>query len=78
VLTYTAGIVHGFVRSRPELETPDVQFHGAHASYGNYRFSYMAMPFEERSKKPAWWLPLDQSNSCRHQATQATSQVKGH
>ncbi len=33
ILTYTAGIVHGFVRSRPELETPDVQFHGAHASY---------------------------------------------
>ena len=32
VLTYTAGIVHGFVRSRPELATPDVQFHGAHAS----------------------------------------------
>jgi choline dehydrogenase len=33
ILTYTAGIVHGFVRTRPELETPDVQFHGAHASY---------------------------------------------
>lgn len=33
ILTYTAGIVHGFVRSRPELETPDVQYHGAHASY---------------------------------------------
>jgi len=31
-LTFTAGIVHGFVRSRPELATPDVQFHGAHAS----------------------------------------------
>ena len=25
--------MHGFVRTRPELETPDVQFHGAHASY---------------------------------------------
>ena len=33
ILTYTAGIVHGFVRSRAELATPDVQFHGAHASY---------------------------------------------
>ena len=32
--TYTAGIAHGFVRTRPELETPDVQFHFAHASYG--------------------------------------------
>ena len=33
VLTYTAGIGHGFVRTREELETPDVQFHFAHASY---------------------------------------------
>ncbi|MCZ6616707.1 MAG: choline dehydrogenase [Gammaproteobacteria bacterium] len=32
-MTYTAGIGHGFVRTRPELETPDVQFHFAHASY---------------------------------------------
>ena len=32
-LTYTAGIAHGFVRTRPELGTPDVQFHFAHASY---------------------------------------------
>ena len=31
--TYTAGIGHGFVRTRPELQTPDVQFHFAHASY---------------------------------------------
>ena len=31
--THTAGIAHGFVRTRPELETPDVQFHFAHASY---------------------------------------------
>ncbi len=31
--TYTAGIGHGFVRTRPDLETPDVQFHFAHASY---------------------------------------------
>ncbi len=35
ILTYTAGIVYGFVKTRPELEEPDVQFHFAHASYGN-------------------------------------------
>ena len=33
VLTYPAGIAHGFVRTRTELETPDVQFHFAHASH---------------------------------------------
>jgi len=33
ILTWTAGIVFGFVRTRPELETPDMQFHMAHASY---------------------------------------------
>ncbi|MBV9250815.1 MAG: choline dehydrogenase [Acetobacteraceae bacterium] len=33
VLTFTAGIVYGFVKTRPELEVPDVQFHFAHASY---------------------------------------------
>ena len=32
-LTYTAGIAHGFVKTRDELETPDVQFHFAHATY---------------------------------------------
>jgi len=37
VLTFTAGIGHGFVRTRPELETPDVQFHFAHASYETAR-----------------------------------------
>ncbi len=36
-LTYTAGIAHGFVRTRRELETPDVQFHFAHASYARGR-----------------------------------------
>jgi choline dehydrogenase len=35
VLTFTAGIVYGFVRTRPELEAPDVQYHFAHASYGS-------------------------------------------
>jgi choline dehydrogenase len=34
-LTFTAGIAYGFVKTRPELEEPDVQFHFAHASYGN-------------------------------------------
>ncbi|MBN8874886.1 MAG: choline dehydrogenase [Rhodospirillales bacterium] len=33
ILTFTAGIVYGFVKTRPELEEPDVQFHFAHASY---------------------------------------------
>ncbi|MCG8543636.1 MAG: choline dehydrogenase, partial [Alphaproteobacteria bacterium] len=32
-LTFPAGIVFGFVRTRPELESPDVQYHIAHASY---------------------------------------------
>lgn len=35
ILTYTAGIAYGFVKTRPELEEPDVQYHFAHASYGN-------------------------------------------
>ena len=33
ILTFTAGIVYGFVRTRPELAEPDVQYHFAHASY---------------------------------------------
>jgi choline dehydrogenase len=33
VLTFTAGIVYGFVRTRTELEEPDVQYHFTHASY---------------------------------------------
>ena len=32
-LSLTAGVVYGFVRTRPCLETPDMQFHMAHASY---------------------------------------------
>jgi len=32
-LAVPAGIVYGFVRTRPELETPDVQYHVAHASF---------------------------------------------
>lgn len=35
ILTFTAGIAYGFVKTRPELEEPDVQYHFAHASYGN-------------------------------------------
>jgi choline dehydrogenase len=34
-LTLTAGIVYGFVKTRPELEEPDVQYHFAHASYAS-------------------------------------------
>ncbi|MBN9511988.1 MAG: choline dehydrogenase [Alphaproteobacteria bacterium] len=34
ILTWTAGVVYGFVRTRPGLEGPDMQFHMAHASYG--------------------------------------------
>jgi choline dehydrogenase len=33
IMTFTAGIVYGFARTRPELAEPDVQFHFAHASY---------------------------------------------
>ena len=32
-LTMPAGIVYGFVRSRAELESPDVQYHIAHATF---------------------------------------------
>jgi choline dehydrogenase len=35
ILTFTAGLAFGFVKTRPELEEPDVQFHFAHASYAN-------------------------------------------
>ena len=34
-LTMPAGIAHGFVKTRPELETPDVQYHCAHASFAD-------------------------------------------
>lgn len=34
-LTVPAGYVFGFVRTRPELASPDVQFHIAHASFRN-------------------------------------------
>jgi choline dehydrogenase len=35
ILTLGTGIAHGFVRTRPELETPDVQYFFVHASYAN-------------------------------------------
>jgi choline dehydrogenase len=35
ILTFTAGIVYGFVKTQADMEEPDVQFHFAHASYGN-------------------------------------------
>jgi choline dehydrogenase len=35
ILTFTAGIAYGFIKTRPELEEPDIQYHFAHASYGN-------------------------------------------
>ncbi len=33
LLTWTAGIGHGFMKTRPEVETPDVQLFFAHGSY---------------------------------------------
>ncbi|UYN95494.1 MAG: choline dehydrogenase [Enhydrobacter sp.] len=33
VLTWTAGVVYGFIRTRPGLESPDMQYHMAPASY---------------------------------------------
>ncbi len=35
LLTVPTALIAGFVKSRPELEAPDVQFHIAHASYGD-------------------------------------------
>ncbi|MEQ8322902.1 MAG: GMC family oxidoreductase N-terminal domain-containing protein [Rhodospirillales bacterium] len=34
-LTMPAGIIAGFVKSRPELKDPDIQFHIAHATFAN-------------------------------------------
>ena len=33
VLTWTAGVGHGFMKTREELETPDVQFFFVHGSF---------------------------------------------
>lgn len=35
ILTLGTGLVHGFVKTRPELSTPDVQYFFMHASYAN-------------------------------------------
>lgn len=35
ILTLGTGLVHGFVKSAPDLPTPDVQFFFVHASYAN-------------------------------------------
>jgi len=35
ILTLGTGLAHGFVRTRPELATPDVQYFFMHASYAN-------------------------------------------
>jgi len=35
ILTLSAGVAHGFVRTRPELASPDIQYHFAHGSYAS-------------------------------------------
>ncbi|MBI11243.1 MAG: choline dehydrogenase [Rhodospirillaceae bacterium] len=35
ILTYGAGCAFGFVKTRGDMETPDIQFHLAHASYAD-------------------------------------------
>jgi len=35
ILTLGTGLVHGFVRTRPEVPTPDAQYFFVHASYAN-------------------------------------------
>lgn len=35
ILTLGTGLAHAFVKTRPELETPDIQFFFMHASYAN-------------------------------------------
>ena len=35
ILTLGTGLAHGFVKTRPELATPDVQYFFVHASYAN-------------------------------------------
>ena len=35
ILTFTAGIAYGFIKTQADMEEPDVQFHFAHASYGS-------------------------------------------
>ncbi|MGY6569552.1 MAG: GMC family oxidoreductase [Salinarimonas sp.] len=35
ILTLATGLAHGFVRTRPECETPDIQYFFVHASYAD-------------------------------------------
>lgn len=35
ILTLGTGLVHGFVKTRPELDSPDIQYFFVHASYAN-------------------------------------------
>ncbi len=35
ILTLGTGLIHGFIKTRPELMTPDVQYFFMHASYAN-------------------------------------------
>lgn len=44
VFTYTAGIGHGFIRSRPDLETPDCQLFFAHGSFDAFTRKFDAEP----------------------------------
>jgi choline dehydrogenase len=37
ILTFTAGVGHGFIHSRPELDTPDCQLFFVHASFGDIK-----------------------------------------
>jgi choline dehydrogenase len=51
-LTFPPSIVCGFVRTRPELETPDVQFLFAHASYSEPQASAQGWTLRLLGKSP--------------------------
>jgi choline dehydrogenase len=59
VLTFAAGLAYGFVRTRPELEAPDVQYIFAHASYSNPQVRVL-------DRKPGMTIGLYQ---CRPEST---------
>lgn len=44
LLTYTAGIGHGFIRSRPDLATPDCQLFFAHGSFNAFTRKFDTEP----------------------------------
>jgi choline dehydrogenase len=60
VLTFPPGIVYGFVRTRPELEAPDVQYLFAHASYGEPQAPAQGWAFRLLRKSP-WGRDLDRA-----------------